>query len=123
MGKTALIIGATGLVGNHLLKQMLEDDHYDLVKIFTRRSTGISHSTLDEIIIDFNDLTAVAEKVRGDVFFSCLGTTIKQAGSQKAQYKVDFTYQYEFAKLAKENGVSSYFLVSSTGANSSSAFF
>ena len=123
MDKTAIIIGATGLVGNHLLKQLLDDDFYDKVKVFTRRSTEIKHPKLHEIITNFDDLNQVKSEIVGGVLFSCLGTTLKQAGSQEAQYKVDFTYQYEFARLAKSNGVDCYFLVSSTGANPNSKFF
>ena len=123
MPKAAVIIGATGLVGNHLLKQLLEDGYYSKVKVFTRRSTNIVHPKLNEVIIDFKNLADVKNAIAGDVLFSCLGTTLKQAGSKEAQYKVDFSYQQEFAKLAKENEVTSYFLVSSTGADAQSSFF
>lgn len=123
MGKTAIIIGATGLVGKHLLQQVLDDDFYSKVKVFVRRTTNQTHEKLEEYIIDFDQLAQVQSAISGDVLFSCLGTTLKQAGGQKAQYKVDFTYQYEFASLAKKQGITSYFLVSSAGANSKSNFF
>ncbi len=123
MGKTALIIGATGLVGGQLLNQILNDDSFSSIKIFVRRSSEITHPKLQEYIIDFNALDKAKGHIKGDVLFSCLGTTLKQAGSKAKQYKVDYTYQCDFAKLAAENGVKEYFLVSSAGANAGSSFF
>lgn len=123
IGKTAIIIGATGLVGKHLVRLLIADSYFGKVKVFVRRSTGITHPDLQEFIIDFNNLLSIKEEITGDVLFSTLGTTIKQAGSKDAQYLVDFTYQYKFAELASENGVADYFLVSSSGANSKSRMF
>lgn len=123
MGKTAIIIGATGLVGGHLLRELLNDNHYSSVKVFGRRSAGISHTKLKEFIIDFESIEDVKSEIKGNVLFSCLGTTLKQAGSKAMQYMVDYTYQFEFAKIAAENGIKDYILVSSTGANAKSMFF
>jgi len=123
MNKTAIIIGATGLVGANLLSQILKDNTFSKVKIFVRRTTGIIHEKLEENIIDFDKIEEIKEKISGDVLFSCLGTTLKQAGSKSKQYMVDFIYQHEFAKHASENGVSEYFLVSSAGANPKSIVF
>lgn len=123
MNKTALIIGATGLVGSNLLKQLLLDNDFSSVKIFVRRATGITHPKLKEFIIDFDKLELSKGDITGDVLFSCMGTTLKQAGSKEAQYKVDFTYQYEFAKLAAENGVADYLLISAASSSSKSKIF
>ena len=119
----AILIGATGLVGSHILQLLLEDDRYESVMVLHRRSTGISHPKLTEHIIDFDDPDSWRELVSGDHIFSALGTTIKKAGSKEAQYKIDYTYQYEVAKIASENGVSDYALVSSLGANPDSGSF
>lgn len=121
--KTAIVIGATGLVGNHTTKLLLDDSRYSRVKIFVRRKTGISNSKLEEHLVDFDNLQNWKEKITGDELFSAMGTTIKKAGSKENQYRIDFTYQHEFAKAAAENGVKNYFLVSSAGANSSSGNF
>lgn len=121
--KTAIIIGATGLIGKHLTKLLLEDSRYSKVKIFVRRTTGISNPKLEEHIVDFNLLPKWKTKISGDDLFSSMGTTIKQAGSKENQFRVDFTYQFEFANAASENGVENYFLVSSAGASSASGNF
>ena len=123
MMKTALIIGATGLVGSALLEQLLENPAYDSVVVLHRRKTGIQHVKLVEHLVNFDALSEDSDYFQGDVLFSALGTTIKSAGSQNAQYKIDFTYQLEAAKLAKQNGVGEYVLVSSAGANSTSHNF
>jgi uncharacterized protein YbjT (DUF2867 family) len=121
--KTAIIIGATGLVGNQLTKKLLKDDRYSIVKIFVRKSSSITHSKLEEHVVDFEKLEQWKNKITGDELCSAMGTTIKKAGGKEAQYKIDFTYQYECAKAASENGVGKYLLVSSAGANATSGNF
>ncbi len=121
--KTVLIIGATGLVGNELTKKLLDDNRYDKVKVFVRRTTGISNPKLEEHIVDFDNIETWKNELTGDELYSALGTTIKKAGSKKAQYKIDFDYQYAAAKSASENGVNKYLLISSIGANSNSKNF
>lgn len=123
MGKKAILIGATGLVGLHILQLLLLDERYESIKVLHRRSTGISHQKLTEHIIDFDDQESWKAFVSGDHLFSALGTTLKKAGSKDAQYEIDYTYQYNFAKIASENGVSNYALVSSLGANPNSGSF
>ena len=121
--KTAIVIGATGLIGNLLINKLLIDDRYKSVKVFSRRSTGINNPKLEEHIVDFDETEKWAHKINGDELFSAMGTTIRKAKSTSAQYNVDVTYQYEVAKVAAENGVKSYFLVSSSGANAKSKVF
>jgi len=93
------------------------------VDVFTRRQLGISHEKLCAHIINFDKPEEWRSLVVGDVLFSCLGTTKKAAGSKEAQWKVDYEYQYRFAKIAKENGVPQYVLVSSESASAKSPFF
>jgi len=121
--KTAVVIGASGLIGKTLVKKLLEDNRYNSIKVFVRRSINISNSKLVEHIVDFDKITDWKSKITGDELYSAMGTTIKKAGSKEAQYKIDVTYQYEFAKAAADNGVMSYFLVSSFGANAKSKLF
>ena len=119
----AIVIGATGATGKELVVRLLEDSDFNSVSIFVRKKPTISHKKLKTYKIDFSKIGNFSELIKGDVLFSCLGTTLKTAGSKLKQYKVDYTYQYEFAKYASDNGVSLYSLVSSTGANSKSFFF
>ena len=123
MGLVANVIGASGLVGHELLVQLLNHPEFEKVRIFVRRTTGIVHPKLEEQIIDFDRPESWKPLVQGDVLFSTLGTTIKTAKTKENQYRVDFTYQYEFAKAASENSVPVYQLVSSLGANPKSSVF
>jgi uncharacterized protein YbjT (DUF2867 family) len=115
--KTAIVIGATGLIGRFLTIKLLKDARYKVVKVFVRRSLGIRSPKLEEHIVAFDSIESWKDKITGDELFSAMGTTIKKAGSRDAQYKIDFTYQYDVAKAASENGVEKYLLVSSVGAN------
>lgn len=121
--KTALIIGATGLVGSALTEQLLDDPRFNRVKVFVRRTTGKPHSKLEEHLVNFDALPQWKHLLMGDVLFSSLGTTLKQAGSKEAQYKVDFTYQFNIAKAAAENGVPDLVLVSAAGASPHARIF
>ena len=121
--KTALVIGATGLVGYQLVKQLLVDRDFDKVVVFTRRSTGLANPKLEEHLIEFDHPEQWQHLVKGDVLFSALGTTLAKAGSKKAQYKVDHAYQFQFAAAAARNAVPVYVLVSSAGASPSSKAF
>lgn len=109
----ALVIGATGATGKDLVEQLMKDDSFESIDVFVRRSLDIQYDDkLTVHVIDFDQPDEWRDLVKGDVLFSCLGTTIKAAGSKEAQWKVDYGYQYEFAKAAKENGVDRYVLVS-----------
>ena len=119
----ALVIGATGAVGKDLVEQLLKDESFERVDVFVRREVKVPFSKLVPHVVDFDYPEAWSEFLFGDVLFSCLGTTIKAAGSQDAQWKVDYTYQYEAAKAARGNGVQKYVLVSSIGASSKSKIF
>ena len=119
----ALVIGATGATGRDLVNQLLTDKDYDEVNVFVRRPLEVESPKLKTHIVDFEKPEEWKDLVNGDVAFSCLGTTLKDAGSKEAQRKVDYDYQYNFAKAAKENEVEDYILVSSYGANPKSKIF
>lgn len=123
MNRTANVIGASGLVGQQLLTQLLNHPRYIKVRSFVRRPSGMIHPKLEEILIDFNQPDTWSILVQGEALFSTLGTTLQTAGSKENQYRVDYTYQYEFAKAAAQNGVRNYLLVSSMGANPRSSIF
>jgi len=117
---TAIVIGSTGLVGSHLVKQLSESSAFNKVVSITRHPVDYQSAMVENHVVDFSCLSDYSALFAGDVFFSCLGTTAKQAGSLAAQRLVDFDFQLEAAKLAKQQGVAHYLLVSSSGANASS---
>jgi uncharacterized protein YbjT (DUF2867 family) len=119
----AVVIGATGLVGRALVEQLIRHDSFKSILVFGRRNTGLQHPKLNEVIIDFEKPDEWSALVKGNVLFSALGTTIMQAGSQDAQYQIDYTYQYRFAEAAAKHKVDKYVLVSSVGATPASRFF
>ena len=119
----AIVLGATGATGQELVKLLLKDSRFSKVIIFVRKNPKIKHDKLTTYEIDFSRLKEYKSLINGEVIFSALGTTLLQAGSKTQQYLVDFNYQYEFAKMASDNGVENYSLISSTGANEKSVFF
>ncbi|MET4692438.1 NAD-dependent epimerase/dehydratase family protein [Endozoicomonas lisbonensis] len=120
--KIAVVIGATGLVGSELINQLISSKEIKTIITLSRRPLKQSADKLQNHVIDFDDLGQYKDLIKGDLFFSCLGTTRKQAGSTAAQIKVDFEYQLKAAQIASENGIPHYLLVSSSGANANSSF-
>lgn len=118
-----LLIGATGATGKDLLELLLSDEEIQQVVIFVRRGFNLKHEKLQTHIIDFEKPDQWKPLVNGDLLFSCLGTTLKTAGSKEAQWKVDHDYQSQFAKIAKENKMNTYVLVSAENASVKSPFF
>lgn len=116
------VLGATGLVGSALVRLLLD---LELVQVTAlgRRGTGEQHPRLRERLLDFENASSFGEQIHGQALVSALGTTLKTAGSQDAQWKVDYQYQLEVARAARQNGVSHYVLVSSTGANPQARVF
>jgi uncharacterized protein YbjT (DUF2867 family) len=121
--KHALVLGATGATGQELVKFLIQDPIFEKVTIFVRRKVDLKHKKLNIHVIDFTKLDNYRKLVSGDVLFSALGTTLANAGSKENQYLVDFSYQYDFAKIASDNKVSTLSLVSSLGADENSLFF
>lgn len=118
--KTAIVIGATGLVGKALVDQLAKNESFEKIITVTRRSVEYSSNKIMNEVVNFDELENFRDVFKGDVLFSCMGTTAKQAGSLQEQRKVDVEYQYNAAKLSSENGVGHYILVSSSGANANS---
>ena len=119
----ALVIGATGATGRELVNTLINDEDFNQVSIFVRKAPDLEHEKLKIHTIDFNEIKKHKELIKGDILFSSLGTTKKEAGGKQRQYIIDYTYQYEFAKIAAENGVDQLSLVSSIGANPKSFMF
>lgn len=121
--KTAILFGATGLVGGYCLELLLASPLYSKVKVFNRRKMDIQHPKYEEYIIDFDTLEEYSDWIVGEDVFCCLGTTRKKAGSKAAFSKVDYTYVLDTAKIAAKNNANQFLLVSAVGADKDSMFF
>jgi uncharacterized protein YbjT (DUF2867 family) len=119
----ALIIGATGATGKDLVEILLQDPEYTEVVIFVRRTGHIVHPKLKEVQTDFDKLEMIAEQIKGEVWFNCMGTTLKIAGSKDKQWHIDYEIPLKFAEIAKRNGVSRAVLLSAYGAAVQSKVF
>jgi oxidoreductase htatip2 len=122
MGKTALVLGSTGVVGRELVRELCESPGYDEVEVWTRREIGFCRPKLRARIIDFEGISDIAPH-KFDEIFCALGTTIKQAGSREAFLRVDVDYVYTAAKWCKAAGVRRFVLVSAPGASEGSPSF
>lgn len=121
--RNALIAGASGLVGGHCLKLLLESDRYSQVISVGRRELPLIHPKLDQQIINFDKMESFASELVADDIYCCLGTTIKKAGSKDAFYKVDYTYVAELARITAAKGATQFLVVSAMGADAGSLIF
>ena len=123
MTRKALVLGATGLVGNACLESLLASNEYDLVRVLSRRELDLEHPKLDCRVVDLDDMEACAEQFQVDDVFCCLGTTMKKAGSRQAFRHVDHDLVLLAGKLALRAGVQRFLVVSAINANARSPFF
>jgi len=123
MKKTALLAGATGLVGSALLPLLLASERYAKVIVVGRRPVPTQHPKLVQVVTDLDALEHERLRLIADDVYCCLGTTIRQAGSQEAFYKVDFLYVVRLAALTASNFAAQFLVVSSLGADVDSRFY
>ncbi len=123
MSKVALVAGTTGLIGAQLLDLLLGDNRYSKVIALSRKPLEVNHKKLDNLVLDFNRLADYSDTLRADDIFCCLGTTMKQAGSQEAFRKVDFEYPLDIARMTRRLGARQYLLVTALGASKKSSFY
>lgn len=123
--RTALIAGATGLVGGECLRQLLAGDDYSRVIVLARRDAGAAarHAKVTQLVTDFADLARVRDGLRADHVFCALGTTIRKAGSQDRFREVDQVWPLQLAQLALAGGARHFSIVSALGADSRSRVF
>ena len=123
MTRKALLLGATGLVGQDCLANLLESDEYDQVRVLCRRPLSVEHLKLDVQVIDLDDMQACQSSFQVDDVFCCLGTTMKKAGSRQAFRHVDHDLVVLAGQMALRAGAQRFLVVSAVNANSRSPFF
>lgn len=123
MKRSAVVVGATGLIGKELVQLLLSDPDYSVVTWIVRRPTGVAHPKLQEQVVNFDQLEQMEINLKGADVFCVLGTTIKKAGSQGAFRHVDYTYPLALGRMAKEQGARQFLIVTAMGANQSSRVF
>jgi uncharacterized protein YbjT (DUF2867 family) len=121
--RTALLAGSTGLIGRELLRLLLNNERYDVVKALTRTKLDISHPKLVEIKVDYANLESVKSQLQTDDVFCCLGTTMAKAKTKQKFREIDFAYPLALAKLLKEVGAKQFLLVSALGADRQSSVY
>jgi uncharacterized protein YbjT (DUF2867 family) len=123
MKKTALILGASGLTGSLVLEALIQDDRYDKIKLFSRSTINPTSSKVEEYLGDLLNLDAFSEVFTGDEVYCCIGTT-KNKTPNKAMYRnIDFGIPTRAARLAKDNNIETFSVVSALGANEKSLVF
>ncbi len=123
MSRTALVAGASGLVGGHVLHLLLGDDAFTRVVTLARRPLSVQYTKLEQRVVDMGALDALSDLPRVDDVFCCLGTTIKTAGSQAAFHKVDNEYVVGVARAGQRAGATQFLLVTAIGADPASRIF
>lgn len=121
--KKALLFGASGFIGSYLLSALLNDAGYERVTVVVRKDLGFSHPRLKVLIGDYRSLPDLRDEIEADDVFIALGTTKKKTPNQTEYYQTDHDYPVLAARIAKERGAASVFLVSAIGADSASSVF
>jgi uncharacterized protein YbjT (DUF2867 family) len=121
--KKAIIAGASGLIGSHLLQIILNENGYDEFLILVRKEWPIQHIKLKQLVIDYTRLKDYTGLIKGDAIFCCLGTTRKNTPNETEYRKIDHDYPLQLAEIAKLNNITSYHLVSAASADLSSKIF
>ena len=119
--KTALLFGATGLIGSHLLNLLISNNNYSKIKVFVRSSIELNHQKIEIIQTDFNNLKNHKEEIKGDDCFFCIGTTKKNSPDKNEYKRVELEIPKQVAQIAKSNLVNSFVFVSSGYADSKSS--
>lgn len=123
MGKSVVIVGATGLIGNALLHELISASEVSHIRIFVRKTIAGLPEKVTQVVTDFSDFSLLKEQVIGDVIYCCVGTTRKKTPDLNDYRNIDFGINIGMAKLAKENGIPTVHLISAIGASTSSRIF
>lgn len=123
MKKSAIILGASGAVGHELLQLLLADERYDTIKLFSRSKSDISHAKIEEHVIDMFELANYKAVFTADEVYCCIGTTKAKTPDKETYKKIDFGIPAVAAKLAKENDIQAFIVISAIGADADSSIF
>ena len=123
MGKTAIILGATGFTGGLLLEQLIKDVSYEKIILFSRSSVEKSVNKIEEHLVDMLDLSAYKKDFIADEVYCCIGTTAAKTKDKNAYKSIDYGIPVAAAKLARENNINTFLVMSSMGADAGSAVF
>jgi uncharacterized protein YbjT (DUF2867 family) len=123
MLKTAIILGATGLTGGILLNNLIEDNSFEKIKLFSRKSVSIKSDKIEQYLIDVLQLEKYKNKFIADVVFCCVGTTAAKTKDIVKYKQIDYGIPVTAVKIAKENNIDTFVVISSMGANASSTTF
>ncbi|MBP8850857.1 MAG: NAD(P)H-binding protein [Breznakibacter sp.] len=121
--RTAIVLGATGLTGKLLVSQLIADESYSRIKLFTRRKSDFNSSKIDKFVGDVIDLDRFKSDFNADVVFCCIGTTAAKTKDRAVYKQIDFGIPVKAAALCKENGIDTFVVVSAMGADSQSGIF
>jgi uncharacterized protein YbjT (DUF2867 family) len=123
--QAAVVIGASGLIGNHLVEQLLRDEYFGSIRVLVRKSLAFNHPKLQQVIVNFNSIDDYTTKFgKGDIIFCCVGTTQKKVKGDKIAYeKVDHDIPVNAAQIGVDNGFKKFLVISSIGANPTSTNF
>ena len=123
MQRTCLVVGATGLVGSHVVGQLCANRTYSKVIIFVRRKLEILEPKVEQVLVDFSNLEQYVSYFNVDDVYCCLGTTINVAKTKENFRLVDYSYPLSIAKLAKQANVSQYLIITAVDSNPNSLIF
>jgi len=121
-GLTAVVLGATGMIGEALVKQLITDPNYSTIRLLVRRSVNYTEPKVEVFVVDFSDLTDLEQKLgSGDHIFSCLGTTLSKVKGDQSEYrKIDLEIPVNTAKLGLKNGFKKFLIITAVGSNARS---
>ncbi|WP_317236668.1 NAD(P)H-binding protein [Flavobacterium luminosum] len=123
MGKSAIVLGASGVTGTELMKLLIEDEEFDQIIVISRSKGKLEHPKIKEIITDLLHLKQIASECKADVLFCCIGTTKAQTPDKTTYKAIDYGIPVQAAKIAKANGINTFIVVSALGADPNSSIF
>lgn len=121
MPNKVILVGASGLIGSHLLQALIKSDEVSEIMLLLRKPLDIADDKVQQLIINFDDLNSYTSEIQGDIIFSCLGTTKALSPNAEVYRKIDLEYPLKLAEIGIKNSVSSFHIISSLGANGKSS--